>query len=129
MAIALNSQHSYLPERLIDEGVAKMEEFCKSMAFPNERTESFIQHTVKGWKELAAQKAEFAKKKSKEGTGGPSTANHAASARSALRQAAAILESDVDNKDVGEKLASRLSSVKKLWQPLTALIYISQSFC
>ena len=84
-----------------------MEEFCKSMAFPNERTESFIQHTVRSWKELAAQKAELAKKKSKEGTGGPSTANHAASARSALRQAAAILESDVDDKDVGEKLASR----------------------
>ncbi len=107
MAIALNSQHSYLPDRFIEEGVAMMEEYCQSMAFPKERTESFIQQVVRSWKELAAQKAELAKKKSKEGTGGPSTANHAASARSALMQAAAILESDVDDKDVGEKLASR----------------------
>ena len=49
----------------------------------------------------------MAKKKSKEGTGGSSTANRVASARSALMQGAAILESDVDDKEVGEKLASR----------------------
>ena len=81
MAIALNSQHSYLPDRFIEDGVAVMEEYCQSMGFLKERTESFIQQVVRSWKELAAQKAELAKKKSKEGTVGPSTANHAASAR------------------------------------------------
>ena len=107
VAIALECQHSYLPDRFIGEAVAVIEEFCKSMGFQQERTDSFTQHVVKSWKELAALKAELAKKKSKEGTAGPSSANRAASARTALMQGAAILESDVDDKEVGEKLASR----------------------
>ena len=107
VAIALECQYSYLPDRFIGEAVAVIEEFCKNMGFQQERTDSFIQHVVKSWKELAALKAELAKKKSKEGTAGPSSANRAASARTALMQGAAILESDVDDKEVGEKLASR----------------------
>jgi len=53
---------------LIDEGIAAIKGFCKTMVFSKERTESFIQQVVASWKELAAQKAESTKKKSKEGT-------------------------------------------------------------
>jgi len=46
----------------------------------------------------------MAKKKFKEGTCGTSAMSRAASARASVMQNAAILESDVDDGEVGEKL-------------------------